>query len=536
MKNTVTLILFSLFTFLFINCARTSRPDGGPKDELAPLMVTASPPYENLYFDKKKIKLSFNEFIKLKDLNKQLVISPPMKYPPIISPQGYASKFIEIKILDTLSKNTTYIFNFGNAIEDNNESNPLERFKYVFSTGSYIDSLKSKGKIKDVLLNKPNSDFNVLLYRIDSTHTDSIVYREKPNYVTTTTDSIHFNFSNIKKGRYVLLALKESVNDYLFDPKTDEIGFYPDTIQLPKDSVLQHQIMVFKENLAFKFGRAKELQKGQLIFPFSGKHENIQIELLSEAPPNFKSISKFEKEKDTLNYWFTPFETDSLNFIISNANLKDTVTVKLRKKKLDSLNITEASKGLIHFRDTFFLRTNNPLVQIDTTKISITDKDTLAVNFKSILDAKENKLSVVFEKKPVQSYTVSFLPEAFSDIYAFKNDSLKYRVKTIEIEDYGRITLTVDNPNSKNYIVELLNSKLELVQRDFITSSTTIVYDLLEPKEYLIRAIEDRNKNNVWDTGNYLEKVLPEKIIYFTNEDLTLRPNYYLNPVFRLTD
>ena len=145
-------------------------------------------------------------------------------------------------------------------------------------------------------------------------------------------------------------------------------------------------------------------------------------------------------------------------------------------------------------------------------------------------------MSVVFEKKPVQSYTVSFLPEAFSDIYAFKNDSLEYRVKTIEIEDYGRITLTVDNPNSKNYIVELLNSKLELVQRDFITSSTTIVYDLLEPKEYLIRAIEDRNKNNVWDTGNYLEKVLPEKIIYFTNEDLTLRPNYYLNPVFRLTD
>ena len=200
MKNSISYTLFVIFTALLINCARTSRPDGGPKDELAPLMVTASPPYENLFFDKKKIKLSFNEFIKLKDLNKQLVISPPMKYPPIISPQGYASKFIEIKILDTLSKNTTYIFNFGNAIEDNNESNPLERFKYVFSTGSYIDSLESKGTIKDVLLNKPNSDFNVLLYRIDSAYTDSIVYREKPNYVTTTTDSIHFNFSNVQKG------------------------------------------------------------------------------------------------------------------------------------------------------------------------------------------------------------------------------------------------------------------------------------------------------------------------------------------------
>ncbi|WOC39504.1 Ig-like domain-containing protein [Polaribacter sp. HL-MS24] len=536
MKNSISYTLFVIFTALLINCARTSRPDGGPKDELAPLMVTASPPYENLFFDKKKIKLSFNEFIKLKDLNKQLVISPPMKYPPIISPQGYASKFIEIKILDTLSKNTTYIFNFGNAIEDNNESNPLERFKYVFSTGSYIDSLESKGTIKDVLLNKPNSDFNVLLYRIDSAYTDSIVYREKPNYVTTTTDSIHFNFSNVQKGRYILVALKESVNDYLFDPQMDEIGFYPDTIQLPKDSILQDPIWVFKENLEFKFGRAKELKKGQLIFPFRGKHQDIQIEVLSEVPPHFQSISKFEKEKDTLNYWFTPFEADSLNFIISNENLKDTVTVKLRKNQLDTLSITGATKGLMHFRDTFFLRTNNPLVQIDTTKISIIDKDTLAVNFKSILNTKENKLALVFEKKPVQTYNISFLPEAFSDIYDFKNDSLKYRVKTIEIEDYGRITLTVNNPASKNYIIELLNSKLELVQRDFTTNSTTIVYDLLEPMEYIIRAIEDRNKNNVWDTGNYLKRRLPEKIIYFKDEDLTLRPNYYLNPVFRLND
>lgn len=55
-----------------------------------------------------------------------------MKKQPIIVPQGSASKFISIKILDTLQPNTTYSFNFGQSITDNNEGNPFSQFKYVF--------------------------------------------------------------------------------------------------------------------------------------------------------------------------------------------------------------------------------------------------------------------------------------------------------------------------------------------------------------------------------------------------------------------
>jgi hypothetical protein len=330
-----------------------------------------------------------------------------------------------------------------------------------------------------------------------------------------------------------MIALQEATNDYLFDPKTDQIGFYTDTIQLPRDSILQNDIVVFKETLPFKFGRAKELKKGQLIFPYYGKKEDLKVTLLSKAPTDFKSISKFEQQKDTLNYWFSPFETDSLNFIVSNAAIKDTVTVKLRKKKLDSLSIT-GTTGIIHFRDTFFLRTNNPVIDIDTTKIAIMNKDSIAVSFKSIIDQRENKLAIVFDKEPVQLYQISMLPEAISDIYTFKNDSLTYQVRTQEIEDYGRITLKVENPASKNYIIELLDAKLELVQRNFVQETATIVYDLLVPEAYTLRAIEDLNQNNVWDTGNYLEKRLPEKIIYFKDEDLSVRANYYLNPVFKV--
>ena len=144
-------LLFSLLVIVLLtsNCARKGIPNGGKKDSIAPLMVTANPPHKTIHFKSEKIKIYFDEYITLKDVNEQLVISPPLKYIPTITPQGSPSKYISIKITDTLKENTTYIFNFGNSVQDNNEGNKLERFKYVFSTGDYIDSLTTKGWVKD---------------------------------------------------------------------------------------------------------------------------------------------------------------------------------------------------------------------------------------------------------------------------------------------------------------------------------------------------------------------------------------------------
>lgn len=532
-KHLFRFFFYTIILAVIFNCARTGRPDGGPKDEDAPLFVTSNPPYETINFDKKEIKIYFNEYVKLKDLNKQLVVSPPLKNPALITPQGSASKFINIEILDTLVKNTTYIFNFGNAVEDNNESIPLEGFKYVFSTGNYIDSLKSRGTIKDALLDKTPDNINVLLYKIDSSFTDSIIYKKKPNYVTNTLDTTNFNFSNLKKGKYLMVALKETSNDYLFNPKTDKIGFYSDTISLPKDSIIEKPIMLFNEIQPYKFKRGKELSKGKIAFGYEGEVKDFKVEIQSEVPENFKSISKFEVDKDTLNFWFTPFEVDSLNFIVSSASFLDTVTVKLRKKKIDSLIFNSSISGSFHFRDTFFLKTNNPIVKIDTSKITLTDKDTISVPFSSFVVLKENKIALLFDKKQKENYSIKIFPSAFSDIFEQQNDTLNFNLKTKEIEDYGRITLNIVNTASKNLIIELLSGKdkSNLIERKFITASETLQFDLLEPKEYSVRAIIDSNKNNKWDTGNYLQKLLPEQIIYF-NTVLKLRANYYLNETF----
>lgn len=530
MKPIFRFLFFSLSFLILTNCARTGRPEGGPKDEDAPLFVTANPPYETINFDKKEIKLNFNEFIKLKDLNKQLIVSPPLKSPLLVSPQGTASKFLTLKILDTLIKNTTYIINFGNAVEDNNEGNKLENFKYVFATGNYIDSLTTSGEIVDAYLDDRQKNINVLLYKIDSAFTDSIVFKTKPNYVANTLDSSAFNFTNLKEGKYLMIALKETSNDYLFNPREDKIGFFTDTITLPKDSIIKKPIKLFKEALPYNFKRGKEISKGKIAFGYEGEIKDLKVKIISETPKDFKSISRFETGKDTLNYWFKPFEADSLNFIVTNNSFIDTLTVKLRKKKIDTLTLTSSASGTLHFRDTLFIKGNNPLVKIDTTKITLTDKDTLAVSYTSFISKKENKIALLFDKKPEQNYTLKILPDAIFDIFEQKNDTLNYNLSTKELEDYGRITMDIQNQTSNSLIIELLEGKNKenLIERQFISESKQIQFNLLEPKTYFVRAIIDVNKNNKWDTGNYLLKQQPENIIYFS-EELKVRANYYLD-------
>ncbi len=246
MKYRIYKILLLLVLSLFItNCAKRGRPTGGLLDSIAPILVSANPDNNTINFKAKKIKISFDEYIKLKDVSKQLVISPPQKYDPIITPLGTASKFISIKILDTLDANTTYVFNFGNSVVDNNEENELGNFKYVFSTGSYIDSLNIIGEVTNPMMKNPLKNVNVMLYEYNESYTDSIIYKEKPRYIANTLDSTLFELTNLRAGKYLLIALKDANNNKIYNPTVDIIGFINDTLIIPTDK--QYNFTLFNE-------------------------------------------------------------------------------------------------------------------------------------------------------------------------------------------------------------------------------------------------------------------------------------------------
>jgi hypothetical protein len=205
-KNKLPFI-FILLALTVIGCAKRGSISGGLKDTIAPVLKASFPKNLSVNFKGKEINLTFDEYVKLKNLNKQLIVSPPMKYNPEVSPMT-PSKIINIKIKDTLQENTTYSFNFGQSIEDNNEGNPYNQFKYIFSTGSYIDSLKVSGTIKDALNKKEDSFVSVMLYEVNDKFTDSVVYKSVPRYITNTLDSLKtFKIENVKAGKYVLVGM-----------------------------------------------------------------------------------------------------------------------------------------------------------------------------------------------------------------------------------------------------------------------------------------------------------------------------------------
>ncbi len=532
MRNSlIKVLLLLMIVSVFFDCARRGTPTGGPKDTIPPVLVKAIPEIESVNFKGDKIKIYFDEYIKMKDANKNLVISPPQKTDPIITPVGTASKFISIKILDTLDANTTYSFNFGNSIVDNNEENKLGNFKYVFSTGTFIDSLSVKGEVTDPMVKKMVKGIDVMLYEYNASFTDSTIYKQKPRYIANTLDSTLFEITNLRAGKYLLIALKDANNNKMYNPEIDKIGFVKDTLVLPTDK--EYNFTIFKEIPKLKVFRPKEVSKGHLIFGFEGDASAINIEMLSQKPDNFKSQIVFEKEKDTANYWYTPFEADSLNFLVSKNDYTEKFTLRPRSTKIDSLKITQNASGTLPLIDTFSIVTNTPIVNFDRSKIKITEKDSTVVDFKETLSKSKTKLYLDFEKKYNTDYNFELSPNTITDIFGMSNDSLSFKLKTKSPEDYGIINIDLVSTKNTAFIVELLNEKDALIRLVKIDKPQKVIFNLLSPGNYGVRVTIDENKNGIWDTGSFLNKRQPEIVKYF-DKKIELRANWDINETFNL--
>lgn len=514
MKNLFIVVLLICITVL--SCAKKGTPSGGKKDLDPPVMVKAIPDNYNTNFDGKEITIYFNEFIKLKELDKQLIISPPLKIRPVITPQGGASKYVKIKIYDTLQPNTTYSFNFGKSIVDNNEENPYAFFRYVFSTGASIDSLQLKGTIKDALQKKPDPYVSVLLYEVDSTYTDSIVYKETPKYITSTTDSsTSYQFENLKSGKYLLIALKEENDNYKFNQKTDKIGFIKEHITLPTDK--EYDLKIFKEIQDYKSKKPKQVTKNKIKFRYEGPyHEDIKIKLLTEAlPEGFKSTITKEVDNDSLQYWYKPvLDLDSLNFTMSYKKQIDSFKVRLRKKsKVDSLEFKSIT-NTISFNSDFKIQSTTPITEIDPNKIEILNRDSVAVPFTVEHDKLINIISLKFKKEEAQRYYIKAFPEAFKDFLDYKNDTLSFRASTKEYSAYGNTTVTINNIPKTPIIVQLVDDKGEIKYEQFGAGVSKFDFLNIDPADYNLRVVFDTNGNQKYDPGSFLEQQQPERVSY----------------------
>tara|TARA_B100001094_G_scaffold331514_1_gene400113 strand:- start:591 stop:2294 length:1704 start_codon:yes stop_codon:yes gene_type:complete len=523
-------IIIAVFLLSTIQCAKRASPTGGPKDSIPPVLINASPKLNTTYFNKDEFNLNFDEYVELKDITKQLIISPPLNSSQYkVYPVTGASKKVTLKLLDSLLDNTTYTFNFGESIVDFNESNPSSYLTYTLSTGATIDSLYIRGRITDAFERETERFISLQLYPVDSIIADTMIYSQKPLYVTSTLDTTIYRFQNLRAGKYAIIALEDKAGNYFFDQNIDKIGYKEQLIELPKDSIID--LRLFKERTNFFWDKPYFVNDHHIVLSYYGDREEETFKMISDVPDNFESLVTQSRETDSLNYWFKGAELDSLQF---EFNIKDSLqikTVQFKNPIPDSLLIDKSTKGSLRIQDKYEIKSNLPIVEVNSEQLIVTNVDTIQIPASLKIEENYDRITVDFEVIPNDRYEITLLPKALIDFWGNTNDTLVYRTSTKKIEDYGNIFLRVKHESPHSYIIELLKND-EVVRRyDTPAEGNNFRFELLDSGKYSVRLIEDVNKNKQWDTGSYLEKIQPEKVIYYWKE-IDLRANWDMNEIF----
>ncbi len=196
------LILSLLLPQFVLNtgCANQIPPTGGARDSIPPMLISAKPADSSKNFLGKKIILEFNEFVTVENYSENLLISPTPKSLPGVE---HKLRTITVTIKDTLEPNTTYTYDFGNAIKDINESNILKNFSYTFSTGDKLDDLQFTGKVLIAQSGLADSTLIAVLHRKGD---DSAVRKEVPRYISRIDKEGNFLFKNLPAGTFYLYA------------------------------------------------------------------------------------------------------------------------------------------------------------------------------------------------------------------------------------------------------------------------------------------------------------------------------------------
>jgi len=569
-----------LVIVLFLGaCASVVSPTGGPKDVTPPVVLKTIPANFSKEFKGKSVKIDFDEYVKITDANSQLLVSPFMKEIPDLKIKG---RSIIMEFRDTLKPNTTYTVSFGKAIADNNEGNILLNYRYVFSTGTEIDTLVKKGIVKNAFTLKPESGICVMLYnRIY----DSVPYKEVPCYISKTDESGAFTFTNVKNGKYKLFALKDGNNNFMFDQSDEKIAFSDSLVTPEPDDIVKvdsskknkadtTKINSLKKNKAdstksdslkknklvhlFLFQEVPVLQKvlktsatryGKVVLVFRKPVESLDFFPLTKNLPSPWNLQETNDTKDTITLWLKNPDMDSLNIIISDNNkILDTARIALIKKnakqlknkneefKTIALRAAVRDNGNFDFFSSFAIKSSSPISEFDFKKIILTEnKDTIKAKY-SFGDSIKRRILIDYKWKEKTGYNLFIPPGTFKDIYNLTNDTLKMKFTTTSSSDYGNIKIAIKTTDIiPGYIVQLVTESTDAVVRaKFSKLNESIKFDNVPPGNYKIKIIYDKNNNKKWDTGNYLQKIQPEKIIYYPSTIL-VKQNWDLDLDWEIT-
>lgn len=579
-------------------CANRGYPEGGPKDETPPQVVEEVPLSYTTNFKAKRVNIYFDEFVQLNDINNKFIFSPPVKKDPKVSLKG---KYVQVAIPDSLRENTTYSLDFADAIVDNNESNPLGFYRYVFSTGERIDTLELGGTVVNAESYEPVLGVLVALYEKSG---DSIPLKELPDYIARTDSSGNFRLTNLREGHYRVMAIEDANRDKMYTPESEMFAWMDTTVfpvvepatrvdtfhviekiveadTILRDSIVRTDYLAYgPSNLYLRLFLEKLTQlylveddrkeREQLNFIFSIPGENglevtLWDTLATEPLPQDWYFKEHSAGNDTLTLWIkdsTVYKKDTLNVILSYMRsdstgqwerYSDTARYTFRAKekkegkskkkdedapKVEFLEIKSNISGDLDLGARLYLEFSRPINKSTLDSIRVLEKvDTVyqLIPFQVVEDSlRVRRVFVDAAWKAGGEYQLQIDSATIYDIYGRFNDKLEKKFKVRTEEYYGKIMVNVRGVDCPT-IVQLYkaeNGKSEngkrtynVVQSKVVEQDGEVVFPLLPEGKYCVRAILDRNRNGVWDTGLYLKHRQPEEIVYLRGE-IAVKQNF----------
>ena len=322
------IVFYICLLVLFNSCATIVPPSGGEKDTTPPEILSTTPLNGCINFNEDKIQINFNEYIQIDKSN--IIYFPPINPAPSIK---IKNKSVILNFETDLIDNTTYIVNFNNSIKDLNESNELNNFKFIFSTGSILDSCVVKGSVSDLRSSKKiNSAIVGLFKKIDYLNFDSLIRNQEPDYYVYCDQFGNYEFTNLKEGVYTLFAFK----DLNLNKKYDNIEKISMPIKLNIDGNLDYDLGLFTDHRFLQLdslycnNSMDKTNIGQLNFNFEKLNFKEKI-LIGEVTRDDKAISCFNINTkfvkiDSLPvgvYNFRIFHDINNNGIWDSGNIQD---------------------------------------------------------------------------------------------------------------------------------------------------------------------------------------------------------------------
>lgn len=545
-------ILFLLvFAFLLQSCARVGSPIGGAKDSLAPKFLSSNIDSSrvNVPRDIKQLRIDFDEYITLKDINKNLNISPPIKNITRIVPSNIANKFILIQWKDTLQANTTYNFNFGNSIADNNEANILRYYNFAFSTGDKLDDLYVSGDVRDALSIKKASEnkFVVGLYQVK----DTINYKQKPYYITKVDDDGYFELNYLAAGKYKIIAFEDENGNSMYDPGKEKVGFQKDPVVVEK-SVSGLNLKLYPSKKPVKYLEMKEAPGGVLM-TFEGKPNEVTVKPLNEKIKEYKVTHA--PKSDSVRIWFDAVKSDIGQ--TTNENLKFGYNAGVGKKDSlynaslfyrynakNAMDINSDNGGaMLPPKEDFKILSNYYVDKINTDKwiFRVAGDSLNTVPFTAKISEK-NPYQILVKADFIsgKKYQLTIPKETVSSFFAKNYQSKRFDFEVDKVENFGSLKFILQNAPKSSYWLQLLDNSDKVLFQKY-TKGSEVKFDILKPGEYIVRILADNNENGFWDEADFQNETFAEdSYIYYktaivrplwdSNENWDLKDTRVLDP------